>query len=262
LSHSLIHPSALVSPQAQIGEHVRIGPFTVIDGPVSIGDHCEIAGHVLIQGKVTIAANNRIGWGAIIGADPQDLHFDPSTDSSVEIGENNTLREYVTIHRGSKSGGVTRIGHHNFLMTGVHLAHDVEIGDHNVLANNVLLAGHIRIGQRCFLGGGAGFHQFIHIGDYAIVQGNAAISQDVPPYCMVHGQNQLASLNLIGLKRAGFTPEQRSEIKKAFRLLLSGNRTRALAQAAEDTWSDAAMVLIRAVAEPSRKGIITRTSLP
>lgn len=261
MSHSLIHPTALISAQAQIGEHVRIGPFTVIDGPVVIGDHCDIAGHVLIQGNVTIAANNRIGWGAIIGADPQDLHFDPRTDSGVVIGENNTLREYVTVHRGSKSGGVTRIGHNNFLMTGVHLAHDVEIGDHNVLANNVLLAGHIRIGNRSFLGGGSAFHQFIHIGDYAIVQGNAAISQDVPPYCMAHGQNQLASLNLLGLKRAGFTTEQRAEIKKAFRLLLSGNRTRALQEAATQTWNESTMVLINAVANPSRKGILMRTSV-
>jgi UDP-N-acetylglucosamine acyltransferase len=126
------------------------------------------------------ARGNRIGWGSIVGADPQDLHFNPQTDSGVELGESNTLREYVTIHRGSQAGGITRIGANNFLMTGVHLAHDVQMGDHNVLANNVLLAGHIQVGNKCFLGGGSVFHQFIHIGDYAIAQGNAAISQDIP----------------------------------------------------------------------------------
>lgn len=260
MSHSLIHPTALVSPEAQLGNNVRIGPFTVIEGPVCIGDDCDIAGHVLIQGKVCMAARNRIGWGSILGADPQDLSFDPQTDSAVELGENNTLREYVTIHRGSKNGGVTRIGQDNFLMTGVHLAHDVTLGDHNVLANNVLLAGHITVGNRAFLGGGSVFHQFIHIGDYAIAQGNAAISQDIPPYCMAHGHNELASLNVIGMKRAGFSAEQRTEIKQAFRLLLSGNRTLALQQAVERSWSEAAMVLVRAVAEPSRKGILTRPS--
>lgn len=225
---------------------------------MTIAENCEIAGHVLLQGRTTIGRGTCIGWGSVIGAAPQDLHFDPTTDSGVELGENNTLREYVTIHRGSQAGGMTRIGASNFLMTGVHLAHDVQMGDHNVLANNVLLAGHIRVGNRCFLGGGAGFHQFIHIGDYSICQGNAAISQDIPPYCMAYGNNQLASLNFIGLKRAGFTPEQRSEIKKAFRLLLEGNRQIALRQAAAMKWSDCAMVLINAVQNPSRKGIITR----
>jgi len=261
LSHPLIHPTALISPEARIAESVRVGPFSVIEGPCIIADDCEIAGHVLVQGRVTIARGSRIGWGSVIGADPQDLHFDPRTDSGVEIGENNTLREYVTIHRGSRAGGMTRIGKNNFLMTGVHLAHDVEMGDDNVLANNVLLAGHIRVGSKCFLGGGAAFHQFIHIGDYAISQGNAAISQDIPPYCMVYGNNQLAALNVIGLKRAGFSPDQRAEIKTAFRLLLQGNRTVALQEAAQQQWSDAAMRLIKAVENPSRKGIITRTTL-
>ncbi len=260
LSTPLIHPTALISPEARIAADVRVGPFSVIEGPATIAEGCVIAGHVLIQGNVSIARGTRIGWGSIVGAEPQDLHFDPQTDSGVEIGENNTLREYVTIHRGSQSGGMTRIGANNFLMTGVHLAHDVQLGDHNVLANNVLLAGHIRVGNKCFLGGGSVFHQFIHIGDYAIAQGNAAISQDIPPYCMAHGNNLLAALNVIGLKRAGFSPDQRAEIKRAFRLLLEGNRQIALQQAAQMQWSDAALVLVRAVENPSRKGILTRTT--
>lgn len=258
LSTSLIHPTALISAEARIADGVKIGPYSVIDGPVTVAADCEIAGHVLIQGKVNIARGNRIGWGSIVGADPQDLHFNPHTDSGVELGDNNILREYVTIHRGSQANGITRIGSGNFLMTGVHLAHDVQMGDNNVLANNVLLAGHIHIGNKCFLGGGSVFHQFIHIGDYAIAQGNAAISQDIPPYCMAHGNNLLASLNVIGLKRAGFTPEQRAEIKRAFRLLLEGNRQVALQQASLVSWSDAAGLLVKAVQNPSRKGILTR----
>lgn len=260
LSTSLIHPTALISAEARIADDVRIGPYTVIEGPVNIAQDCDIAGHVLIRGNVSIARGNRIGWGCIIGADPQDLHFDLLTCSGVELGEENTLREYVTIHRGSHSGSNTRIGCRNFLMTGVHLAHDVQMGDHNALANNVLLAGHIHVGNKCFLGGGSVFHQFIHIGDHAIAQGNAAISQDIPPYCMAHGNNLLAALNVIGLKRAGFTPEQRAEIKRAFRLLLEGNRQIALQQAALVDWSDAAMLLVKAVEHPSRKGILTRST--
>jgi UDP-N-acetylglucosamine acyltransferase len=262
LQNPHIHPSALISPEAHIAEGVCIGPFTVIEGPVSIAENCEIAGHVMIRGQVTIARGNRIGWGSVIGADPQDLHFDPQTESGVEIGENNTLREYVTIHRGSHAGGMTHLGAHNFLMTGVHLAHDVQMGDHNVLANNVLLAGHIRVGSRCFLGGGAGFHQFIQIGDYAIVQGNSAISQDVPPYCMAYGINQLASLNFIGLKRAGFSPDQRAEIKRLFKMLLEGNRKIGLQEAGLHSWSEQAKVLIDAVTHTSRKGILSRSLTP
>jgi UDP-N-acetylglucosamine acyltransferase len=255
----MIHPTALISPEARIAADVRIGPFTVIEGPVTIAEGCEISGHVLLRGKLSIARGNRIGWGSVIGADPQDLHFNPETDSGIELGENNQIREYVTIHRGSQAGGMTRLGSGNFLMTGVHLAHDVRMGDHNVLANNVLLAGHILVGNRCFLGGGAVFHQFIHIGDYAIVQGNAAISMDVPPYCMAYGGNQLASLNVVGLKRAAFSAEQRMEIKRAWRLLLGGNRKLALEEADAVSWSDEALVLVNAVRHPSRKGILTRS---
>jgi UDP-N-acetylglucosamine acyltransferase len=261
LHTSLIHPTAIISPLATIADDVVIGPFSVIDGAAEIGAGVIIDGHVLIRGLVKIAAQCRIGWGSVIGADPQDLHFDQAIHSGVILGENNCLREYVTIHRGSAEGKFTTIGSNNFLMTGVHLAHDVQMGDHNVIANNVLLAGHITIGDRCFLGGGSAYHQFIRIGDYAIVQGNAALSQDVPPYCMAHAHNQLSSLNVIGLKRAGFTPEQRMEIKKAFRLLLcSGHLTQAIAEAEKLSWSPTALRLLDAVRHPSRKGILTRTS--
>jgi UDP-N-acetylglucosamine acyltransferase len=261
LHSPLIHPTAIISPLATIADDVVIGPFSVIDGPAEISAGVTIDGHVLIRGLVKIAAHCKIGWGSVIGADPQDLHFDPRIHSGVIIGENNTIREYVTIHRGSAEGKFTAIGTNNFLMTGVHLAHDVQMGDYNVIANNVLLAGHITIGDRCFLGGGSGYHQFICIGDYAIVQGNAAISQDVPPYCMAHSQNKLSSLNVIGLKRAGFSPEQRLEIKKAFRLLLcSGNLTQAITEAEKHEWSPSALRLLDAVRQPSRKGILTRSN--
>jgi UDP-N-acetylglucosamine acyltransferase len=255
---SHIHPTAVIDPAATIGNDVRIGPYSVIDGLVQIADGCRIDGHVSLRGNTQIGPDCNIGWGAVVGADPQDLHFNPSTDSGVIIGRGNTLREYVTIHRSSAAGGNTIIGEGNFLMTGVHLAHDVIMGNHNVLANNVLLAGHIQVGDKTFLGGGAVFHQFIRIGNYAIVQGNSAISQDVPPYCLAHGHNHLSGLNIIGLKRAGFSPELRAEIKRvAKQLLFSGNLTTALAQLEKTQLQPQTNILISAVSSPSRKGILT-----
>jgi len=255
-----IHPTALIAPEAEIAGNVDIGPFTVIEGPVRLDSGVSIGGNVWISGDVAIGENSSIGWGSVIGAVPQDLAFDPDTPSGVRIGPSNTLREYVTIHRGAKAGSFTSLGRGNFLMTGVHLAHDVLLGDENVLANNVLLAGHVCVGDRVFLGGGAGFHQFLRVGDLAMVQGNAAISQDVPPFCVVHGQNCLAGLNTVGLRRAGFDAPARSEIKKAFHLLFRSGLGlgAALREATAADWSPAAARLVAAVASPSRKGVISR----
>ena len=256
-----IHSTAIVSPTATLGYGVHIGPYCVIDGTAVLEDGVMLDGQVLVRGRVRIGAGSRLGWGTAVGCDPQDLSFDPATDSGVIIGANNTLREHVTIHRSARRGGDTILGAHNFLMSGSHVGHDVTMGDHNVIANNVMLAGHIRMGSRCFLGGGAGFHQGIHIGDYSIIQGNAAISQDVPPYCMAHGQNQLAGLNVVGLRRAGFDSDVRQEIKHVFRLLCcQGNRTLALESLRNENLSATAMVLVEAYLQPSRKGIINRSS--
>lgn len=253
-----IHPTALVHPEAQIEQNVSIGPFSVIDAGVHIKEGCMIDGHVALRGRTTIGENCRIGWGSVIGADPQDLHFDSSIESGVTLGADNTLREYVTIHRSTSPAGMTRVGAGNFLMTGVHLAHDVSIGDGNIFANNVLLAGHIHVGKKTFLGGGAGFHQFIRIGDYAIVQGNSSITQDVPPYCLIYGANNFGGLNIVGLKRNGFSPELRLEIKTiAKKLLQSGNIKLALAEVTHLHLHPATQILVAAVANPSRKGIIT-----
>ena len=176
-----IHPSAIVSERARLAEDVTVGAFSIIDSGVEIGPGSSIGAHVWITGSSKIGVSNTIGYGAIIGADPQDASFNADTQSTVEIGDHNKIREYVTIHRSTAEGGSTKVGNSNFLMTGVHLAHDVQMGSHNVLANNVLIAGHVKMADHVFLGGGSAFHQFIHIGQYAIVQGNAVVSRDVPP---------------------------------------------------------------------------------
>lgn len=255
-----IHPSALVSPAARLAGDVEIGPFAVIDGEVVLGAGVKIAGHAWVRGDTVLGEGTTVGWGAVIGADPQDLGFDPATPSGVRVGARNRLREYVTIHRGSKPGAFTVLGDDNFLMTGVHLGHDSQVGHGNVLANNVLFGGHVRLGNRAFLGGGAGFHQFVHIGDLAMVQGNASVSQDVPPYCVAHDLNQLAGLNTVGLRRAGFDSALRLELKRLYHQLFRAPvpLSQGLAEAAAMAWSPAAALLLEAVANPSRKGVIRK----
>ena len=254
-----IHPTACISPEAELAEDVSVGPFSVIEGPVKIAAGVKIGGHAWISGRTTIAESSSIGWGAVVGADPQDLSFDPSCTSGVVIGARNTLREYVTVHRGSKSGHDTVMGDDNFLMTGAHLAHDVKLGSGNILANNVLLAGHVTVGNKAFLGGAVGVHQFVKIGDLAMVQGLTAVSQDMPPYCMAYGINTIAGLNSVGLKRAGFSPEERAAIKRAYQLIFKSGKRRedALAEAARIEWPPAAAKLIQAIASPSKKGVMS-----
>lgn len=255
-----VHSHALVSSSAQLADDVEIGPFAIIEDEVVIGAGCRVASHARICRGVTMGKNNHVDHGAVIGGDPQDLSFDPATPSGVLIGDDNTFREYVTINRSTKADGHTTVGHGNFLMAVSHLGHDVVMGDGNILANNVMIAGHCRLGNRIFLGGGTAIHQFIHVGDYAMTQGNSGMTRDVPPYCIVHKINQLSGLNTIGLRRGGFSPEERKEIKLAYALLLNArcSREEALRQVEARNWGPAATKLIEAVRHPSAKGILTR----
>ena len=207
-----------------------------------------------------MGADNTVEHGSVIGGLPQDLSFDPTTESGVLIGNGNTIREYVTINSSTRPGGNTIVGDRNFIMAVTHLAHDVEIGNDNIFANNVMIAGHCHLGSQIFLGGGSGFHQFVHIGDFAMSQGNSSISKDIPPYCTAHRNNILSGLNVVGLKRGGFSPTERKEIKLAYSMVLNSksNRTEALAQADQLTWSPTSAKIIEAVRSPSTKGILTR----
>lgn len=255
-----IHPSALVSGDAQLADDVTIGPFSIIDGPAVIGAGTVIGPHVSIRGRVTMGRGNTIGHGAVVGEYPQSLGFDPSIDSGVVLGDNNILREYSTIHRSMDDGANTTLGSDNFLMTTAHIGHDVQAGNSNVIGSNVLLAGHIELGNHIFIGGAAALHQFIHIGDFAMVAGLAGISRDIPPFCLTTRTDRLAGLNSIGLRRAGFTPEQRKELKSAYAILFQQGLSRAGSLAEVDTreWSPAAQKLIEAVRNPSRRGVVTR----
>ncbi|MBL9116514.1 MAG: acyl-ACP--UDP-N-acetylglucosamine O-acyltransferase [Verrucomicrobiaceae bacterium] len=253
----MIHSTALIDPRAQIDSTAEIGAYVIVEGPVKIGAGVKILPHAQIMGDTTIGTGTQIGRAALIGGEPQDLSFDPATESAVVIGEKNIIREQVTIHRGSKAGYVTRIGNNNFIMGAVHFAHDVQLGDRNVVANAALLAGHVQVGNNSFIGGSAVFHQFVRIGDYCIIQGNGSFGKDIPHYCCAQRVNRITGLNVIGLRRAGFGKDDRAAMKKAFDLLFrSGlNLSQAIAEAEKLEWPDAGQRLIEFVKAPSRKGI-------
>lgn len=255
----MIHPSAIVDSRCQIDPTVEIGPYAVIEGPVRIAAGCRIESHAQIVGDVSIGEGTVIGRAAIIGANPQDLTFDPGTTSGVIIGPRNTIREHVTIHRSSKEGGVTVMGEGNFLMVGCHLGHDVRVGDNNVIANAALLAGHVRLGSNSFIGGGAVFHQFLRIGDCCMAQGNGSFGKDIPHFCRAQRTNRLAGLNVVGLRRAGFAAADRAAVKEVFDLVFRSGRnlSQAIAAARGRSWPPPAEKFLEFIEEPSRQGVCT-----
>src|SRR5436853_5051585 len=214
-----IHPTALVDAAAQIGADVEIGPFSIVGPQAVIGEKTIVQSHVVIEGEVTIGTGNFIGHGTIIGAPPQDVSFSPERKTRVEIGNDNVIREYCTIHRGSPEGSATKIGDKNFLMAGAHIGHNCLIENDVVIANNCLLAGHVRVDDGAFLGGGSTFHQHMHVGRLVMVQGSSAFGKDLPPFVIAAERNYVVGLNVIGLRRASFSARDRDELKTAFKLL-------------------------------------------
>ena len=253
----MIHPTAVIHPGAVLGARVSVGPYAVIESGAKIGDDCTIQAHAIITARVEMGRRNLIGYGAIIGGDPQDFAFKPQVHSQVRIGDGNKIREYCTIHRGTTENSVTTVGHGCFLMAGAHLGHNVALADHVIVANNALLGGHVQIAERVFIGGGCVFHQHIRVGRLAICQGGSAFSKDIPPFTTAAERNGVAGLNVIGLRRAGFTAEQRAEIKDAFALLYRRglNTTQALAAARSRTWGPEAEAFLAFVAAAKKRGI-------
>lgn len=215
-----IHASAIVAPTAEIDSSADIGPYAVIGPKVRIGAGTTVGPHSVIEGRTAIGRNNRIFQFAAIGAIPQDLKY-AGEDTSLEIGDENSIREFATLHIGTKGGGgVTRVGNKNLLMAYTHVAHDCRVADHCILANCAALAGHVTLEDHVHVGGLAGVHQFVKLGTQSFVAGGAVVTQDVPPYCTVQGDRaKLAGLNTVGLTRAGFTADQISRIKTAYRVL-------------------------------------------
>jgi len=216
---TLIHPTAVIHPQSELHPTVQVGAYAVIGANVKVGTETIIGAHVVLEGPCEIGARNQIFPGAAVGMEPQDLKF-VGEPSWVKIGDNNLIREYVTINRATGAGKATVIGNNNLLMAYVHVAHNCVIEDHVIIPNSVALAGHVHIESRARLGGVLGVHQFVRIGQHAMVGGMARIDRDVPPYMLVEGNPaRVRTLNLVGLKRSGMSPSDLQVLKKAFRIL-------------------------------------------
>ena len=222
-----IHPKAEIAPGAELGVDVRIGPYTVVGPHVKIGDRTRIGAQVVIDGVTTIGEENVIVGQASIGAAPQDLSYEDEP-TLCTLGNRNTVREFVTINRGTlKGGAVTEIGSNCLLMACSHVAHDCEIEDDVILANNVLLAGHVRVGRGAIVNGAAAAHQFVTIGPLAYVGGLTRIIQDVPPFMILEGHPaRIRKVNVIGLERAGFPTESIRAVRAAYRRLYRSGETR------------------------------------
>ena len=215
-----IHPTAVISDGAQLGANVKVGAYAVIEADTEIGDDTEIRAHAVIKRFTTLGAANVVHEGAILGGEPQDLSF-TNAETYLHIGARNRIREGVTIHRANTPGAATRIGSDCFLMAYSHIAHDCQLGDRIIIANNVALAGHIEIEDQAFISGGVVIHQFCRIGKLAMIGGNAKIVQDCLPFIITDGNPGRASgLNVVGLRRAGFTAADLRELKTAYRTLL------------------------------------------
>ena len=215
-----IHATAVVDPKAELASDIEVGPYAVIGPNVRIAEGTSVGAHCVIEGHTSIGRDNRIFQFASLGAAPQDKKYS-GEPTRLEIGDRNTIREFCTLNTGTAQDvGVTRIGHDNWIMAYVHIAHDVQLGSQTVLANNATLAGHVHIGDWVTVGGLTGVHQFVKVGAHAFVGFSTALSQDVPPFMMVDGNPAKAiGFNIEGLRRRGFSAERIAQVKQMHRLL-------------------------------------------
>jgi len=214
-----IHPTASVSPRAELSGGVRVGPYAVIEEDVMIGEGCEIGAHAVVKRFTSMGRRNRVYEHATLGGEPQDVKF-RGEPSRLVIGDENLIREYATLHRASGEGAVTRVGSRNFLMVGTHVAHNCEVGDDNIFANGAALAGHVLVEDHVFLSSNVGAHQFVRFGRYSMVGGKTKVVQDVLPFFTTDGNPpRVRGLNAVGLRRGGFTERDRAALKRAYQFL-------------------------------------------
>ncbi|MEO7742805.1 MAG: acyl-ACP--UDP-N-acetylglucosamine O-acyltransferase [Usitatibacter sp.] len=225
MSHN-IHPTAIIDPRAKLAAGVSVGPYTVIDGDVEVGEGTTLGAHNVITGHTKIGRDNRIFHFCSIGEANQDKKY-KGEPTRLEIGERNTIREYVTLNRGTAQDvGVTRLGDDNWLMAYCHVAHDCQVGSNTVFANHATLGGHVHIGDHTILGGFVGVHQFVRVGTHVMAGISTVITQDVPPYLIVAGQPCAPhGINTEGLRRRGFTAEALAALKRAYRTLYKSGLT-------------------------------------
>ncbi len=253
-----IHPTAIVSDEVILGDNVEIGPYSVIEEGVEIGDGCWFGNHVNIRKGTGIGANCCVYHGAVIGQNPQDITF-KGGDTFVELGESVTIGEFVTISRGTESRGKTVIGNHSYLMAYAHVGHDCTLGEHVILTNGVQIAGHVIIDDWVNIGGMTPVHQFCRIGKHAFIGGGYRVVKDVPPYILAAGEPlKFAGVNMIGLRRSGFSPAIRKTIKNVYRLIYrsSLNTTQAIEEIKNTIPRSDEVEEIISFVEASERGII------
>jgi UDP-N-acetylglucosamine acyltransferase len=258
-----IHPLAIVSPSAQIGSGVKIGPFCVVEDDVRLGDDCILESGAVIKSGTTLGPRNRVFEGAIVGGLPQHIHI-PERPGKVILGSDNVIRENVTIHRALDAEHTTTIGDHCLLMVNSHVAHDCHVGNHVILTNNVMIAGHVHVGDRVFMSGASGIHQFCNIGTLAMVGGQAHLVQDVPPYVTVDGLSSLVvGLNLVGLRRAGYDQAKIQQIKAAYRLIYrSGLMWKEILETLRTEFAHGPAALFHEFLSATKRGIVSERRVP
>lgn len=254
-----IHPTTIIESGAQVHPSVQVGPYSIIERGAVVGPGCVIESCVRIYGATRMGRDNRICHGATIGAEPQDLGYTPELGKPLTIGDCNHFKEGVNISRGIKTDQGTRIGDHNFLMAYAHVGHDCTVGDHNIFANTATLAGHVEVEDQVCLSGQTAVHQFCRVGAVSLIAGVTGVPQDVPPFVIANGHRaRIIGLNVVGLRRNGYTREQRDTIKAVYRLIFRAGllRAEAIEKAERDYPSPQTRQILRFIAS-SRRGVIS-----
>jgi len=255
-----LHPKAIVDPRARIHPSTKIGPYCVIGPDVELGEGCVLLSHVVMEGPTKIGDHNKLFPFSSIGLAPQDLTY-AGEPTRLEIGSHNTIREYVTINRGTmKGGGITRVGDHNLIMAYTHIAHDCQIGDHVIMANAATLGGHVTVGDWANVGALCPVHHFVRIGPYSIIGGGSTITRDVLPFSKTSAERgtHAYGLNAIGLERRGFTKERIKKLHHAYKVLLASklNTTQALEKLKAETDLGEDVTLLIEFIEASQRGVV------
>ena len=257
----MIHPSAVIHPQAKLGANVTVGPCAVIEAGVEVGDDCIIGPQVCLLGATTIGRGNRFHAGCVIGDAPVDVKY-KGEPTRLRIGDHNIFREHVTVNCSNTLAEDTVIGSHNFLTPHAHVGHNAVIGNHVILGGGCFLAGHVVVQDRAFISGCCLVHQFCRVGTLAMMQGGSAISQDLPPFTVVHRVNELCGLNVVGLRRAGFSAAERMEIKRLYReLFRSGKNLREAVAAAQATFTGSGAKTMLAFVAGAKRGVCSDSNV-
>lgn len=219
-----IHPSAIISAEAELADDVVVGPLVIIEGKVRVGPGCVLRPHAQLHGPLTLGKNNIVFGNAILGERPQHTRY-ADEPTSVEIGDDNIFREGVTVHRATTHSWVTRVGSQNFFMANSHIAHDCQVGSRCIFANGALVGGHCVVADNVYLSGNSGVHQFVRIGRLALLSGCSITTKDIPPFVIQHSRNAVAGVNVIGMRRAGISTDDIRDVRAAFHLLFRSGLT-------------------------------------